>query len=44
MKNNKKVVISKNGPYLVSGNLPLVKEIAMVGKSGEPEEWVQVKK
>lgn len=39
MKNNKKVVITKNGPYLVSGNLPLAKEIAVVGKSGEPEKW-----
>lgn len=39
VKINQKVLITKNGPYLVSGNLPLAKEIAMVGKDGEPEEW-----
>lgn len=38
-----KVLIKKNGPYLVSGNLPLAKEIAMVGKEGEPEEWKEKK-
>ncbi len=40
----KKVVITKNGPYLVSGNLPLVKEISKIGKEGEPEKWVKGKK
>lgn len=40
----KKVVITKNGPYLVSGNLPLGKEIAMTGKEPEPEKWVKGKK
>jgi len=39
MENNKKVIITKDGPYLVSGNIPLAKEIAIVGESGEPEEW-----
>lgn len=34
-----RVKITKDGPYLVSGNLPLTKESADVGKSGEPEEW-----
>jgi CDGSH-type Zn-finger protein len=34
-----KIVVSKNGPYLVSGNVPLGKEIAEVGSSGEPEKW-----
>jgi len=38
-KKNPSVTIIKNGPYLVSGNLPLTKEIARVGKSGEPETW-----
>jgi CDGSH-type Zn-finger protein len=38
------VVITKNGPYLVSGNLPLTKEIAVVGELGEPEKWVKGKK
>jgi CDGSH-type Zn-finger protein len=39
MKNNKKVSIAKNGPYLISGNMPLAKDISVVGRSGQPEEW-----
>lgn len=39
MGKNKKVKITKNGPYLVSGGLPLAKEIEVVGESGEPETW-----
>ena len=39
MKNNKKVSIVKDGPYLVSGKIPLEKEIATFGRSGELEEW-----
>lgn len=44
MKTNKKVIITKNGPYLVSGSLSLAKEISIVGKEGEPEKWVKGKK
>jgi CDGSH-type Zn-finger protein len=36
-----KIVVSNNGPYLVSGGLPLGKEISEVGKDGEPEQWVK---
>lgn len=39
MEKNQKVLITKNGPYLVSGNLPMFKEIETVGKEGEPETW-----
>ena len=39
MKQAQKVQITKDGPYLVCGNLPLAKEIAIVGKEGEPEVW-----
>ena len=39
MKARSKVVIVKDGPYLVSGRLPLARVIAKVGRSGEPEEW-----
>ena len=39
-----KIVISKNGPYLVSGSLSLCKEIAEVGDEGEPERWVKGEK
>lgn len=38
MKKIQKILISKDGPYLVSGNIPLSKEIAIIGKSGEPEK------
>jgi len=41
---NKKVSITKDGPYLVTGNIPLAKEIATVGSSGEVEEWKKGKK
>jgi CDGSH-type Zn-finger protein len=34
-----KVTVTKNGPYIVSGKLPLAKEIIVVGKEGEPETW-----
>ena len=41
MKNIHLVSIMKNGPYLVSGNIPLTKQVSTVGASGEPETWVQ---
>jgi CDGSH-type Zn-finger protein len=41
MENKKdyKVVISKNGPYLVSGNLPLAKETHNTDNHGNPGTW-----
>ena len=41
---NQKVTVTKNGPYLVSGNIPLSKTISIVGSQGEPEEWKKGKK
>jgi hypothetical protein len=41
---NQKVTITKNGPYLVSGNLPLSKTISIVGSQGEPEKWQEGKR
>ena len=38
---DKRVIITKNGPYIVKGNLPLGKEIAEIGGEGEPEKWVK---
>jgi CDGSH-type Zn-finger protein len=38
-----KIVVTKNGPYMVSGKLPLGKEIAEVGGSGDPEIWAKGK-
>ena len=43
MKINQKVTITKNGPYLVSGNIPLSKTISIVRSQGEPEKWQQGK-
>jgi CDGSH-type Zn-finger protein len=34
-----RIVVSKDGPYLVSGSLPLQKEVSVVGDEGEPEKW-----
>jgi CDGSH-type Zn-finger protein len=34
-----KVTVAKNGPYLVSGNLPLKKEIIVSDKDGESVAW-----
>jgi CDGSH-type Zn-finger protein len=38
-KKNCKVVVVKNGPYLVSGNLPLAKESIVSDSEGYPVEW-----
>ena len=38
-ENKGKIVVSKDGPYLVSGKLPLAKEIIVCARSGEPVEW-----
>ncbi len=37
--NEKKIKILKNGPYMVSGSLPLEKDIEVIGSDGEPEKW-----
>jgi len=36
-----KIVVVKNGPYRVTGGLPLAKVIAKIGADGEPEKWVK---
>jgi CDGSH-type Zn-finger protein len=45
-KENKKsrIVVSKNGPYLVSGKLPLEKEIIITDEEGFSLEWKKGKK
>jgi CDGSH-type Zn-finger protein len=44
-KNKKgKVIISKDGPYLVSGKLPLAKEIIVPDEEGFPYKWEKGKK
>ena len=39
MESYKKIIVSKNGPYLVSGNVPLSKEIILPDKENLPLEW-----
>ena len=43
-KNGRKIVVSKNGPYLVSGNIPLDKQIIEIGEGQDQEKWVKGKK
>lgn len=38
-KENAKIIISKNGPYLVSGNLPIFEELLVTDKKGSPLKW-----
>lgn len=44
IKKEQKVVIVKDGPYLVSGGLPLAKEISIVGDFDEPEKFIKGEK
>jgi len=39
LKKSQKILIVKNGPYLVSGDLSLTKEIAVIGSDGNPAKW-----
>ena len=43
-KENAKIVISKNGPYLVSGNLPLFEEMLVPDRNGMALKWKKGKK
>ena len=38
-KHEQQIVISKNGPYLVSGRLPLTKEIILIDNDGIPVKY-----
>ena len=37
-----KIKILKDGPYLVSGSIPLTKETIVTGKDGDPLKWEPV--
>jgi CDGSH-type Zn-finger protein len=39
MDNKQKIAITKDGPYIVSGNIPLDKEFIETGKDGIPTHW-----
>ena len=38
-KNAPKITVSKNGPYLVSGRVPILKQVITVDLEGTPIEW-----
>lgn len=38
-----RIVISKNGPYIVSGNIPFSKEVILSDEKGNSVEWKKVK-
>ncbi|MDD1776461.1 MAG: CDGSH iron-sulfur domain-containing protein [Candidatus Methanomethylicus sp.] len=40
-KTKPKIMVTKDGPYLVSGGLPIDKQIIGIGKENEPEVWIQ---
>ena len=37
--NGKKIVVQKNGPYIVHGDVPLVRKAQVVSEHGEPLTW-----
>ena len=37
--NGKKIVVRKNGPYIVQGDIPLVRKVQVVSEHGEPLTW-----
>jgi len=39
-----RIVVSKNGPYIVFGGLPLAREIAVPDSEGHPVKWVKGKR
>lgn len=38
----KKIKVTKNGPYLVTGGIPLDKELIVPGKDGIPVKWEKI--
>lgn len=38
-KNVKKIKVSKNGPYLISGRIPIRKQVITTNSEGTPIEW-----
>ena len=39
MSNSKRIVIKSDGPYVVEGNVPLVRKVQIVSEHGEPLTW-----
>jgi len=41
---NKKIIITKNGPYLVPKEFPLSREKIVINEEGSPEKWQETEK
>lgn len=39
LKKNRRIKVTKDGPYVVSEGVPLVRETVILGKDGEPAKW-----
>ena len=37
--NERRIAIQPNGPYMVSGNVPLVRKSEVISEHGEPLNW-----
>ena len=44
LKNKPKIKITKNGPYMVSGNVPIAEQIIIAGEEGISVKWQEGKK
>jgi CDGSH-type Zn-finger protein len=38
-KDEPRITVTKDGPYIVAGKVPLAEEHAVIGCDGEPEKW-----
>ncbi len=43
MSSHRKITVSKNGPYIVSGSVPLAVQVIRTNEKGESTEWVEGK-
>jgi CDGSH-type Zn-finger protein len=41
MTEQARIKVTRNGPYIVSGNVPIRLQVITVGPEGEPTEWVE---
>lgn len=39
LKNIRRIKITKDGPYIISGSVPLARERVIIGSDGEPAKW-----
>jgi len=39
LKKIRRIKVTKDGPYIVSGGVPLARENVVIGSDGEPAKW-----